>query len=370
MDSLETPIPVIDLDRLEANLDRMAVYASAHGLALRPHVKTHKSSFVASEQLARGATGLTCATPRELEVMSAVSPSLLLAYPPVGEGRLRRVVATPAAVDLRVSLDSDEAVDGLAAAAAAANRAVKVLVEVDLGMRRVGVGSAAEAVALARRIAETGALQFEGIAFYPGHIRGGGPEQDAALHQLSSQLGEVLSALTSAGLPAATVSGGSTPTAWRSHEIAGVTEIRPGTYVYNDRATVASGFCSRLDCALTVLATVVSIAVPGQAVVDAGTKALGREPRGGGEDWGYGELLDRPEVTVKAMSEEHGTLDLSRTTWRPRVGERVRIIPNHVCIVTHLFDEVVGVRGEEVVKRWTVEARGRGSVKGEARSEK
>lgn len=359
MNSLPTPIPVVDLDRLEANLDRMAVYAHAHDLALRPHVKTHKAPRVAREQVALGAAGLTCATPRELEVMAAATPDLLLAYPPVGAHRLRRLGALPADVQLRVSLDSVEAAAGLAAAAEAAGRSVGVLVEVDLGMRRVGVGSPADALALAREVAGRAALSFEGIAFYPGHVRGDGPAQTEAIHRLASELGAVLEVLEAAGLPARTVSGGSTPTAWRSHEIHGVTEIRPGTYVYNDRATVASGHCSRLDCALTVLATVVSTAVPGQAVVDAGTKALGREPRGGGDDWGFGELLDRPEVTVRAMSEEHGILDLGRTEWRPCVGERVRIIPNHVCIVTHLFDEVAGARGEEILETWRVEARGR-----------
>ena len=359
MDTIETPIPVIDLDRIEANLDRMAVYASAHGLALRPHVKTHKSPRVAALQMERGAAGLTCATPRELEVMSGVANSLLLAYPPVGAARLRRFLALPDSVELRVSLDSVAAIDALAVGARAASREVRVLVEADLGMHRVGVGSPDQVVELASRIAKTGNLHFEGVAFYPGHIRSAAADQDPALQALGASLTEILRALELAGLPAETVSGGSTPTAWRSHEIPGVTEIRPGTYVYNDRATVASGFCTRLDCALTVLATVVSTAVPGQAVVDAGTKALGREPRGGGDDWGYGELLDRPEVTVKAMSEEHGTLDLSRSTWRPRVGDRVRIIPNHVCIVTHLFDEVAGVREDRVVETWRVEARGR-----------
>lgn len=360
MHSLPTPIPVVDLDRLEANLDRMAVYAHAHGLVLRPHVKTHKAPRIAREQLARGAVGLTCATPRELEVMAGTSTDLLLAYPPIGAHRLRRVMALPAAVRLRVSLDSVEAIETLAAGAAAAGRRVAVLVEVDLGMRRVGVATPGDALALAREVARHASLEFEGVAFYPGHIRSQGAEQAAALARLSDELGAILRALEAGGIPATTVSGGSTPTAWRSHEVTGVTEIRPGTYVYNDRATVAAGHATSLDCALTVLATVVSTAVPGQAVVDAGTKALGREPRGGGDDWGYGELLDRPEVTVRAMSEEHGILDLSRTRWRPRVGERVRIIPNHVCIVTHLFDEVAGVREDRLEETWPVEARGRG----------
>lgn len=359
IDLLDTPCPVVDLDRLEANLSRMADYASAHGLALRPHVKTHKSARVGREQVARGAAGLTCATPRELEVMAEVSRDLLMAYPPVGAGRIARLLALPARIALRVSLDSAEAVDGLARAASLAGREVGVLVELDLGMRRVGVATAGEAVALARRVADHPPLRFAGLVFYPGHIREAGAPAAAARRQLSEDLGAVLVQLHRAGLTAPLVSGGSTPTAWETHEIAGVTEMRPGTYVYNDRATVAAGAASRGDCALTVLATVVSTAVPGQAVVDAGTKALGREPRGGDAAWGFGELLDRPDVTVRAMSEEHGTLDLGPSGWRPQVGDRVRIIPNHVCVVTHLFDEVAGLRGDQVVERWPVAARGR-----------
>jgi len=130
--------------------------------------------------------------------------------------------------------------------------------------------------------------------------------------------------------------------------------------VYNDRTTAMIGACDWDDCALTVLATVVSTAVPGQAVVDAGTKALGREPLRAEGD-GYGALLDHPDVVVSRMSEEHGILDLSKTDWRPRLGDQVRIVPNHVCIVVHLFDEIVGVRGQAVETRWPVEARGRGA---------
>jgi len=357
--ALETPIPVVDLDRVDANLARMAAYAASHGLALRPHVKTHKSAHVAALQVEHGAVGLTCATPRELEVMSGVADSLLWAFPPVGVRRVARLLAIDQRVGLRVSLDSDEAIDGLAVAARAAGRQVGVLVEVDLGMRRVGVATPAEAARLALRVADSSPLRFEGIAFYPGHIRSDGPEADASLGRVSDDLAEVLDALGAAGLAAPVVSGGSTPTAWRSHEIDGVTEIRPGTYVYNDRATVASGVAGREDCALTVLATVVSTAVPRQAVVDAGTKALGREPRGGDDQFGFGEILDHPEVVVRAMSEEHGILDLRRTDWTPRVGDQVQIIPNHVCIVTHLFDAVAAVRGGRVVEGWQVAARSR-----------
>ena len=356
---LETPVPVVDLDRMSANLDRMASYAALHGFALRPHVKTHKSPRIAAEQVRLGAAGLTCATPHEVEVMSDVTDDLLLAYPPIGAAKLGRLMSLPPETLITVALDSHETVQQVGAAARLANREVGVYVELDLGMHRVGVQAAADAVTLATLVRDRPPLRFAGITFYPGHIREPVGEQGAALARLGADLARVLETLDDAGLRADVVSGGSTPTAWRMHEVAGVTEVRPGTYVYNDRTTAEIGACAWEDCALTVLATVISIAVPGQAVIDAGTKALGREPVRGAAGEGFGALLDRPEVTVTRMSEEHGILDLTRSDWRPRIGEQVRVVPNHVCIVVHLNDVVYGVRGEAVETSWPVTARGR-----------
>lgn len=360
LEQLETPVPIVDLDRLAFNLDRMAAYATLHGLRLRPHVKTHKSPRIAAEQLRLGASGLTCATLREAEVMAEVCDDLLVAYPPVGAARLERLARLPRSVQVSVAVDDAHALDALGLAARLGGRIIDVLVEVDLGMHRVGVNTPEKAVAIARQVERHPSLRFTGLQFYPGHIREAVTEQDAALAQVARDLHTYIQALTEAGLPPRVVSGGSTPAAWRMHEIAGVTEVRPGTYVYNDRTTAQIGACDWDDCALTVLATVVSIAVPGQAVIDAGTKALGREPLRADGD-GYGALLDRPEVIVSRLSEEHGILDLSRTAWRPRLGDQVRIVPNHVCIVVHLFDEIIGIRGSAVETRWPVEARGRAS---------
>lgn len=360
LEQLETPVPVVDLDRLAHNLDRMAAYATLHGLRLRPHVKTHKSPRIAAEQLRRGAVGLTCATLREAEVMAECCNDILVAYPPVGAARLERLARLPQHVRVTVAADDPAALDALALAARMGRRTFDVLVEVDLGMHRVGVSSPEKAVAIAEHVSRHSVLRFAGVQFYPGHIRESVKEQDAALAQLGRDLAPYLDALEKAGHKAESVSGGSTPAAWRMHEIPGLTEVRPGTYVYNDRTTALVGACDWDDCALTVLATVVSVAVKGQAVIDAGTKALGREPLRAEGD-GYGALLDHPEVVVSRMSEEHGILDLSHTRWKPRLGEQVRIVPNHVCIVVHLFDEIFGVRGHAVETRWPVEARGRDS---------
>lgn len=360
--ALETPVPLVDLDRLEANLQRVASYARAHNLSLRPHVKTHKARFVARQQVAIGAVGVTCATPTEAEVMSAVTPDILLAHPLIGPKRERLEHLDPS-VRFSLMLDSREAIDEAALLARRLGRRVFVLIEIDAGMRRTGISTPRELIALATHTASCPELGLEGVGFYPGHIRQHVGEQASAVAAINACVEQMLDALSRAGLPARVVSGGSTPTLLQSHAVAGLTEIRPGTYAYNDRTTAAIGACDWNDCALTVLATVISTSGRDQAVVDAGSKALGREPLRApgkaGADAGYGCLLDRPEIVVSRMSEEHGILDLSRTEWRPRVGDLVRIVPNHVCIVTHLNDFMYGLRGETIEAAWNVEARGR-----------
>jgi D-serine deaminase-like pyridoxal phosphate-dependent protein len=363
LNDIETPAAVVDLDRLERNLDRAADYATRHRLALRPHVKTHKTAWIAAEQLRRGAAGVTCATPREAEVMSAVADDILLAYPPVGPARAARVAALPRDARVIVALDSAEAVEHMERAAGAAGRTVGVYVEIDMGMHRVGVPDATAALQLARRVQRSPSLTYEGIAFYPGHVREPVSAQSASLDRLNTTIAATLQTLRDGDAEPAVVSGGSTPTLWHTHLLHGVTEMRPGTYVFNDRTTAEIGACAWDDCAFTVLATVVSTAVPGQAVIDAGTKALGREPlRGTDASGGFGSLLDHPEVVVKGMSEEHGLLDLSHSSWKPRVGDMVRVVPNHVCIVVHLNDVMHGARGEMVERTWAVDARGRAAA--------
>lgn len=356
--ALITPAALVDLDIMEANLARMADYTAAHGLRLRPHTKTHKSPEVGAEQVRRGAVGLTVATLHEAHVMAAVAGDLLLAHPPVGAPKLERLLALPPELRVTVALDSGDALRALSAAAAAAQRRIGVLVEVDLGMHRVGEPDPRAAAALARQANELPGVAWRGLMFYPGHIRQHVDDQHTALERLAADLAVHLDALRAEGLEPEIVSAGSTPAAFGSHRVAGLTEIRPGTYVYNDRTTAAIGACAWADCAYSVYATVVSTAVPGQAVVDAGSKALAREELRGADGGGFGALLDRPDVVVSGLSEEHGILDLSRTDWRPRVGERVRIVPNHVCVSVNLHPRIHGVRGETIERTWPVVARG------------
>lgn len=356
---IPTPAAVVDLARLVSNLERMAGYSRAAGLELWPHTKTHKSTAVAAQQIQYGAAGLTVATVREAEVMAGVSRDILLAHPPVGPRKIERLLQLPENVRLTVAIDSEEALTRLSTAASAAGREIGVLIELDVGMHRVGIGEPTAAAVLASRAQESAGIEYRGIMYYPGHIRDSVERQAPAIERLRADMAAFVAALEDAGLgPPLVVSGGSTPTAFQSHETGPLTAIRPGTYVYNDRTTAAIGACAWEDCAYTVLATVVSTAVSGQAVVDAGSKALSREALRSDRADGYGSLVNRPEVVVKSVSEEHGLLDLSHTSWRPRIGEHVRIVPNHVCVSVNLHTEVWAFEGEDLELGWPIAARG------------
>jgi len=356
----ETPIGYLDLDRVRANARRVASYAAEHGLTWRPHIKTHKSREVARLQLAAGAAGLTVATPREAEVMAPLTDDLLLAYPPVGEARIRRLVQLPESARLTVALDDEAVLTPLARTFHAAGRSVEVLVELDAGLGRVGLPDARAVTALAREVAARDGARFRGILFYPGHVRMPQEEQGPHLEQVARRVRSVLEALDAAALPPEVVSGGSTPTLWQSHRIPGMTEIRSGSCIFFDREAVDVGVAATSDLAYTVLTTVVSTAVAGRAVVDAGSKALAKEVRGPG---GFGFVLEHPEVQVAGLSEEHGVLDLGASEWRPSIGDRVRLVPNHVCVSVNLQDRLLGRDGG--AHRWiALEGRGRGPWSG------
>ena len=358
---LDTPALVVDLDRMEANLDRAATYAKQHNLRLRPHTKTHKSPHVARLQLERGAHGLTVAKVGEAEVMAADAiPDLLVAYPVWGESKWRRLVEVAKKVPVTVGLDNAAAADGIHEHAARAGLTVGILVEVDLGMRRCGQPPGERLLALARTITGLPSLRLEGLMFYPGHVNPAAERAERDFARLAQDLARVLDDFRRDGLPTEVVSGGSTPTLYQSHRLPGVTEIRPGTYVFNDRTQVAMGSCGWDDCAATVLATVVSTPNADTAVLDGGSKTFTSDSMRPVGDDGFGLVLGMPGARFARMSEEHGVLDLSKCDGRrPRIGERVRIVPNHVCVTVNMHERAVGVRNESVETSWPVAARGK-----------
>jgi D-serine deaminase-like pyridoxal phosphate-dependent protein len=348
IDTLETPAVLIDIDRAEANLARAQAYADRHGVKLRPHIKTHKLPYFARRQVEYGAIGITCQKIGEAEVMAdAALEDIFLPYNILGTEKLLRLRAVATRTRLSVTADSRATVEGYSAAFADAAERLKVLVECDTGAGRCGVQTPEEALALAEIIANSRGLRFGGLMTYP-------PQGKTA--DVDAWLAEAIALLARSGLPAEIVSSGGTPDLYHAHEVKSATEHRPGTYIYLDRYQVAKGVDTLDDCAMTVLATVVSRPTADRAILDAGSKALTSDTLGMA---GFGLIRECPDAVITSLSEEHGIVDLTRSAVRPRIGERVRIIPNHACVVTNLVDTVHFVSGDRVVDAMPVAARGR-----------
>lgn len=360
IDELETPAVVVDLDVVEANLSRVAEYARHHNLGLRPHTKTHKTPAIAQMQVRSGAHGVTVAKVGEAEVMAAGGlDNLLLAYPVFGTKKLEKLAALATGRKITVAVDSVVTAEAISQAAQAAGATIDLLVELDVGMRRCGVASPEAAASLATAIDKLPGVRFAGLNLYPGHIWAAPGEQSAPLREVGDKLAAVLEVLSQHGLQCEVVSGGSTPTALQSHLVGGLTEIRPGTYVFNDRNTMGVGACSLTDCALRVIVTVVSDAVAGRAIVDGGSKTFSSDRWASGTKEGFGYVVEDPQILFEAMSEEHGHLNVSGCEKRLRVSDRLSIIPNHVCACVNLHDRLWYHRKGVVEGFWEVAARGR-----------
>jgi D-serine deaminase-like pyridoxal phosphate-dependent protein len=359
-----TPALVVELDTLECNLARMAEAARASGFALRPHAKTHKCPNIAAMQLAAGAVGLTVATIGEAEAFAAadVARDYFIAYPLwLDEGKQRRLAKLAAEARVRVGLDSVESARRIAGTGAS------VVIEVDSGHHRSGVRPA-DAGKLAHAAAELG-LTVDGVFTFPGHGAGRGTTQgpangpaetrERAARDQDTALSEAAAALREAGIEPELVSGGSTPTAGLARP-GEINELRPGVYVFNDAMQVALGACGLEDVALSAAATVVSVPETGRFVLDTGSKVLGADPNA----WtsAYGLLPAYPGSTVVQLSEHHAVVklpeELPEGVTAPRHGDRVAIIPNHVCNAVNLTDELVIVRQGTHVDTWPVAARG------------
>jgi D-serine deaminase-like pyridoxal phosphate-dependent protein len=357
---IETPAIVVDLDILERNLRRVANYAKQHGLRLRPHTKTHKSAWLGGLQLEHGAVGLTVAKVGEAEVMLRANPrDLLVAYPVMGESKLQRLMEVARKTALTVAIDSAEVAQGLSSAAVKAGVEVGVLVEEDVGLGRVGVPDAGRLVALAKQVDGLPGLALKGFNFYPGHVKALDAEGLATFRALNGVLAETIALWRQAGLPLEIVSGGSTPTLFHSHELEGLNEIRPGTYVFNDRNTIECGAVELEDCAAHIHVTVVSTNRAAGLIVDGGSKTFSSDRLVTGGEVTFGLAREAPEARFTKMNEEHGYIDLEGAHERFRVGDQLRILPNHICVAVNLHERIYGVRGEQVERIWDVEARGK-----------
>jgi D-serine deaminase-like pyridoxal phosphate-dependent protein len=328
---LDTPALYVDLDAMERNIARMQEQCRAWGVELRPHLKTHKIPEVAQMQLDAGAIGITVAKVGEAEVLPG--EDVLIAYPLVTDKlpRLRELAKTRR---VKVAVDSVEVAQGLVG--------IDTLVEIDVGVGRCGVQTPEQAVEIARACSS-----FRGIFYWPSWL------DAAGFQQACVKIDAVLDTLAGAGYHARIVSGGSTPGAAKTPLIPQTTEIRPGTYVFYDASSLEARCCEEADCALRVLTTVVSTAVPGQCVIDAGTKTLSSDQTVGPGTFGH--FVGRP-WTMRKINEEHGYVEINGSA---RIGEKVWIVPSHVCPTVNLHDEVWYGRNGHVDGAWKVAARGR-----------
>jgi D-serine deaminase-like pyridoxal phosphate-dependent protein len=337
------------MDKVERNIARVQAACDAAGVANRPHIKTHKNPMLAQLQVKAGAKGITCQKLGEAEVMAdAGIDDILISYNLLGDEKMARLGALQGKANMTVAADNSVVVADLPKAAAASGRPLSVVVECDTGRKRAGVETPAEAIALAREISASKGLQFSGFMLYP---------TETGWAEAQKFYDEALAGVRALGLEAQMVSTGGSPNLKNLGKLKGATEHRPGTYIYNDRMQVAAGVAGWDDCALNIYSTVVSRAGPERGILDAGSKTLTSDTGSGLE--GYGLILEHPEAKIAKFAEEHGFLDLARSNTRPNIGDVVRIVPNHVCVVVNMMDEVVMVRGEDILGTLPVAARGK-----------
>jgi D-serine deaminase-like pyridoxal phosphate-dependent protein len=354
------------------NIARVQALASAAGVRLRPHAKTHKSPIVAKWQLDAGAIGIACAKVGEAEVfVEAGITDIRLPYP-VNPANAPRLLALMDRASISIIVDHPEVVRGWSDAMRVAGRTLDVLVKVDVGFHRCGIDPQADPLGFIRSVASLPGLKLRGLLSHAGHAYHAASEDD--LRAIAQREAETLAGLRAqagaSGIALDEISVGATPTLRFSAGQSGVTELRPGNYVYFDRTQVALGAASLDDCALTVLATVVS-KHPGRIILDCGSKTLTNDQaRGISAAVGYGAVLAGESdaldyareidetLTIERLSEEHATVRVTGTT-RLEPGDRVRVVPNHSCVVSNLVDVVRVVEGDQVIDTLPVAARGR-----------
>jgi D-serine deaminase-like pyridoxal phosphate-dependent protein len=344
-----TPAVVIDLDRVERNIARVQQQCDAARMANRPHIKTHKIPTLARMQVAAGAKGITCQKLGEAEVMADGGiDDILISYNLLGEEKVGRLGQLLERVAVTVAADNPTTIEGLPKAGAIAGRPLGVVIECDTGRKRAGVETAKEAIELARLIKAQPDLRFDGFLFYP---------TETSWPQTQRFFNEAMQGVRALGLEPRIVSTGGTPNLANMGQLEGATEHRAGTYIFNDRMMLACGSATPDDCALNVYATVVSRAAPERGILDSGAKTLTADH--GNLNDGFGLILEYPQAKIHAFAEEHGFLDLARSNARPKVGEVVRVVPNHVCVVVNMVDRLIAVRGDAVVDVLPVAARGK-----------
>jgi len=360
---LDTPILLVDLPRMERNIRTMAEFARDAGVKLRPHIKTHKIPALAHMQLDAGASGVTVAKVGEAEVMAdAGIVDILVCYPTIGMEKLERLAHLARRARIAVAVDSVEAARQLSEAAGRYGVHFDLFLEVDSGLNRCGLSPGDAVVDLARQVLRLAGLEVAGVCTHAGHaIRATTiSERDLIARHEGECVVFTRDRLQAAGIRIREVSVGSSATVRVSGRVPGVTEIRPGTYIFNDYMQTTAGACSEDDCALTVLSTVVSRPSHDRAILDAGSKCLSSDFHHMTERMsGYGYIKGSRNTIVARLSEEHGVVNLTPGDPPLTIGDRVEIIPNHACAALNLWDVLHGARDGEIETVWPVLARGK-----------
>jgi D-serine deaminase-like pyridoxal phosphate-dependent protein len=358
---LDTPCMVVDEAILHQNIAEMQAFASSVGVNLRPHIKTHKTPEIARLQLQAGAIGITCAKLGEAEVMAhdAGVQDILMAYPVVGPVKIERLLRLMDHAHMTIAVDTLAAAAALSSAMSAAGRTLDLYLEVNTGQDRAGARAGDEAIALGREIANLPGVRVVGVMTHEGHAGASLPEDIAEKAIAAGQaLVATAEGLRTAGIAVDAVSVGSTPSSPFTPTVSGVTEMRPGTYVFNDNTGFRHGRMGPERCAARIAALVVSRPSADRAIIDAGSKALAMDPSPSHP--GHGYIVGHPDATIARISEEHGVV-LLPTEEEPgfAVGDRVEVIPNHICPTINLTDELFIVRDGRLIDTWKVAARGK-----------
>lgn len=343
LNQIDTPALVVDLDTMESNIIGLQRNLDLYGVKNRPHIKTHKVPAIAHLQLRNGAIGIACQKIGEAEIMAAAGiTDILITFNIVGEQKIERLIRLAKRTQLSVTVDDLSVAKHISDAASKAGVKIGVLAEIASSLERTGLTNTNDLVIVARELASLPGLEWKGLMIYPS-----GPAN--TLH-----IAEAIDALKTAGLPPEVVSGGGTAEAYQVQKVPGITEHRAGTYVFNDKMIIDKSAASLEQCALTVLTTVVSCPTEERAIIDAGTKTFS-------SDYGYpmGIVVNYPDFQIYKMNEEHGYMNIRESTKRPKIGERLRVIPNHVCSTVNLHNYMYGLRGEDVEVIWDIAARGK-----------
>lgn len=361
MENLDTPTVVIDLERLDANLKRTADLAAQAGVRLRPHTKTHKSIWIAKEQLRHGASGITVAKLGEAEVMADGGMNdILIAYPIVGRLKLERLGRLLQRIQVSVSVDSYEVAKGLSDLGEHLKLRVPLYVDVNSGLNRCGKEPGEETAELALAIAKLSGIRLAALMTHAGQSYSKSRADEClevALAEAEALL-ESQRVLRRLGVDVPDISVGSTPTSKFIGALAGlgVTEMRPGAYVFGDGSQLYTGLIGEEECAMRIYATVVSTPRPGTVIIDSGSKTLSNDTSAHRK--GFGIIPEISEIYVERLSEEHGILSVPEDI-ALQIGDKVAIIPNHCCAVTNLHDRLYGMRNGQIERIITVDARGK-----------